>query len=59
MSLSLISSDLIIVSFRSLFVNNFFEVFFDKIKLYKLSHLSDFVIITRYQKCVNTIFYNF
>ena len=46
MSLSLISSDLIIISFRLLFVNNFFKVFFDKIKLYKLSHLSDFVIIT-------------
>ena len=49
-------SNSFIITRRLLFVNNFFEVFFDRIKLRKLSFFYDSVILSWCDPSVNSLF---
>ena len=48
-----------IVTYRLLFVKNFFEVFFDRIKLRKLFFFNDSVILSCHHQHVNNYFSSF
>ncbi|EGP5443829.1 hypothetical protein D3H93_13805, partial [Enterococcus faecium] len=48
-----------IITYRLLFVKNFFEVFFDRIKLRKLFFFNDSVILSCHHQHVNNYFSSF